>query len=420
MTLSTMTSTSPVPIARRVLVAAAASVVLLVLAATTLPHLVAARTPGDPVRFALPAPTGPERLGSLDLHLVDRSREDPWAPDGGPRELVATLWYPAVHDDAAPPVPYLPPRVASFLDQSSAGVGIEPGEVAFAEATAHARNRAAVAGDRPRPVVLYSPGGGNPRAFGTTLVEDLVSHGFVVLAVDSTYQAPVELPDGLTFPARGVDMRQAMAERVRDLRFALDQLTAIRSGGNPDAAGRPLPAGIAAVLDLDRVGVFGHSMGGFAAAETMLADPRFDAGANLDGSMGERYSAAPGARLDRPFLLVGAGTDGDSDRPHTHRDSPDLARYWERMTGWKRNLYLPDGEHMSLSDLQSVLPAVAAGLPLDAVAVRDAIGTVDPVASLAVQRRYLLALFDRHLRGTPQPVLDAVPAGLRVVAELVR
>ncbi|MDN5915161.1 MAG: lipase [Pseudonocardia sp.] len=406
---------------RRALLAAAACVAVVAGAAIGLPRLVAVNRalPAEPVPFALPAPTGPGRIGSLDLHLVDHDRPDPWAPDGGPREVVATLWYPALPDDDAPPVPYLAPRVASFLDQSWSEIGVEPGAVAFAEAVTHAHNRAPVADAAPRAVLLYSPGGGNPRAFGTTLVEDLVSHGYVVLAVDSTYQAPVELPDGLTFPARGVDMKQALAERVHDLRFALDQLGVIRDGGNPDAARRALPAGIGALLDLDRVGLFGHSMGGFAAAETMLADRRVDVGANLDGSMTPEYSADPAARLDRPFLLLSAGTDGDRAAPHTHLGAPDLARYWDRMTGWKREVHLPDGEHMSLSDLQSVLPAIAAGLPLDTDAVRTAIGTVDPAASLQVQRRYLRALFDQHLRGTPQPVLDAVPADLSV-AELVR
>ncbi|MEV0677639.1 hypothetical protein AB0I60_14065 [Actinosynnema sp. NPDC050436] len=34
---------------------------------------------------------------------------------------------------------------------------------------------------------------------------------------------------------------------------------------------------------MSAVGVFGHSYGGFTAAETMYQDRRFDAGVNLDG-----------------------------------------------------------------------------------------------------------------------------------------
>ncbi|MEU9480955.1 hypothetical protein [Streptomyces sp. NPDC048191] len=35
-----------------------------------------------------------------------------------------------------------------------------------------------------RPVLVYSPGGGDSRTLGTTLAEDLASHGRVVVLVD--------------------------------------------------------------------------------------------------------------------------------------------------------------------------------------------------------------------------------------------
>ncbi|WP_152363018.1 alpha/beta hydrolase family protein [Microlunatus speluncae] len=415
-----MSSTYPHPMAR-VWTGLALAVAVLLTAAITLPPAVAessAAGPGDPVPFTLAAPTGPEQIGTFELHLIDTERPDPWADGGGPRELMISLWYPARHDPAAPPTPYLPARVASFYNQTSAELGIVKDAVDFAGATTHAQTRAAVAGAEPRPVVLYSPGGGRPRFLGTQQVEDLVSRGYVVVTVDSTYQAPVEFPDGLTMPARGVDLKQALAERVRDLSFVLDQLELLQAGANPDVDGRDLPAGIGATLDLSRVGMFGHSMGGFAAAETMITDDRIDAGVNLDGSMGRKYQGRPDATLDRPFLLMGGGTDGESDRPHTHRGAPDWADYWGRFTGWKRDLYLPAAEHMSFTDLQTLLPEVGTELDLDQEAVRAAIGTVDPAAGLAVQRAYLAAFFDQHLNDRPQPILDTVPAEHRI-AELI-
>jgi hypothetical protein len=49
----------------------------------------------------------------------------------------------------------------------------------------------------PYPVVLYSPGGSSDAALGTGLVEDLVSHGYVVVAMDDTNESPeVEFPGG--------------------------------------------------------------------------------------------------------------------------------------------------------------------------------------------------------------------------------
>lgn len=406
---------------RRVWVASGLAIALLVAAVLTLPRAVAdssAAGPGDPITFTLPAPTGPHQIGTLDLHLVDNDRTDPWADGGGPRELMISIWYPAQHTAGTPATPWLPARIASFYNQTTAELGIAKDAVDFAGATSHAQTRAAVASGGPWPVVLFSPGGGMPRSMGTTLVEELVSHGHVVVTVDSTYQAPVEFPDGLTMPAKGVDLKQALAERVRDLSFVLDELERLRAGDNPDVDGRSLPDGLGSSLSLDDVGIFGHSMGGFAAAEVLQVDDRIKAGANLDGSMGAKYRGRPDGTVQRPFLLVGAGTDGDSDRPHTHRGAPDWTAYWQDLRGWKRDLYLPDGEHMSFTDLQSMLPAVAAQMPLDDAAVTAAIGTVDPVLSLSAQRRYLVAFFDQHLRDQPQPMLDAVPADLPV-AELI-
>lgn len=70
---------------------------------------------------------------------------------------------------------------------------------------------------------------------------------------------------------------KAAAVRVADTRFVLDELAVLNSGVNPDAAHRPLPAGLAGALDLARIGMFGHSLGGATAANAMAADPRIGA-----------------------------------------------------------------------------------------------------------------------------------------------
>jgi dienelactone hydrolase len=374
----------------------------------------------SPVLIKLPRPTGSETIGTLEMHLVDQDRDDPEAEQPGPRELMISIWYPAVHRPDAPATPYLPERIASFYDQTTGELGIDAGEVDFEGIVSHAQTRAAVAAGEPRPVLIYSPGGGTPRALGTTLVEDLVSHGYLVVTVDSTYQAPVQFPDGrMRMPAQAPDLSLMLAERVRDIRFVLDQLELIKAGGNPDESDRALPAGLGEVLDLDRIGMFGHSIGGFATAETMQVDERIRAGANLDGSMMDKFRGAPGTEIDRPFLLMGAGVDGDSKRPHTHLGAPDWASYWKLLTGWRRDVYLAEGEHMSFSDLQSLVPAVGAQLDLDDEEMRAGLGSIDPVLSLKAQRTYLRAFFDEHLTGVDQPVFDAVPEDLPGV-ELIR
>jgi hypothetical protein len=69
------------------------------------------------LRLTLSAPTGPCAIGTVQLHLVDHSRRDPWVPSR-PRELMISIWYPAVSAGGYPPAPYMPQAAgALFLGQ---------------------------------------------------------------------------------------------------------------------------------------------------------------------------------------------------------------------------------------------------------------------------------------------------------------
>src|SRR5581483_11056784 len=70
---------------------------------------VAANPTPTPVRLTLPAPTGPHPLGTISLHLVDRSRVDPWQDSRPARELMIQLWYPAHAAHDHPPAPWMSP-----------------------------------------------------------------------------------------------------------------------------------------------------------------------------------------------------------------------------------------------------------------------------------------------------------------------
>lgn len=195
-----------------------------------------------------------------------------------------------------------------------------------------------------------------------------------------------------------------MATRVEDTRFVLDQLAALARGRNPDVGHRTLPRGLRRSLDLSRVGMFGHSAGGFTAGETMVSDRRIDAGADLDGSMMYSRSRREFGRvaeegLDRPFLLMSAGD-------HSASSDPSWQEFLANHRGWIRQLHLPAGEHFSFTDQQALAPQ----LGLDPVLRAAIIGTVDPVRSVASQRAYLSAYFDTHLRNCPQRLLDAPSA----------
>jgi hypothetical protein len=76
-------------------------------------------------RLSLPAPTGPHRVGTTSLHLVDDSRTDQLAPTPRVRELMVRLWYPAAQS-RQPAAAYLTPGVASVsVDFLRAVTGVD-------------------------------------------------------------------------------------------------------------------------------------------------------------------------------------------------------------------------------------------------------------------------------------------------------
>jgi predicted dienelactone hydrolase len=261
-------------------------------------------------------------------------------------------------------------------------------------------------------VVLYSPGAADPRGWDSTLVDDLASHGYVVVTIDHTYEAPgVQFPDGsvrtsvltpeLLQQVEQAGTLQALMQkvidtRVADTRFVMDQLT------TPGT----LPPQLAAIADTGTIGMFGHSAGGFTAAETMHDDPRMLAGVNMDGPMGNNQlesgtNLAPVAAdgLDRPLLLIGT-------QQNTHHTVAAWDAFWNNTRGWTRDLNMPTAKHASLTDAEVYLPQLARQGVLSRDALTKELGTADTGRTLDVERTYLTDFFDQWLKHRPTTAFD--------------
>ncbi|MEU2236870.1 alpha/beta hydrolase family protein [Streptomyces vietnamensis] len=334
----------------------------------------------------LPAPTGPYSVGSTVLPLVDRSRTDPWVPTADGRALMVTLHYPAAHPGGGRPAPYSTRDEARLLAEQL-GPGVS-GDV-LARTRTHSRTDVRPAPGR-HPLVLLSPGFSVSRWTLTNLAEGLASRGYVVASVDHAYESyGISLPGGRTLTCvactaldgGGVHGSVVTSTRAADMRYVLDRLI----GAKPVWR-------YADAIDARRVGMAGHSIGGASAATAMAADPRIDAGVNMDGSF---WGDLPAEGLrGRPFLML--GTD-DIHRPGGGDASWD--RTWAALDGWKRWITVAGSEHFTFSDgpvIQRHFGLPQPELPTD--------------RAVAVTRTYVAAFFDQHLRGIPRPVLDGPTA----------
>ena len=277
------------------------------------------------------------------------------------------------------------------------------------------------------PVLVFSPAGWAPFFYGGML-EELASHGYVVVALAHTYEMiPMTVfADGrrrwfrtaavagaLTVSKRphAEDVRDRGAvvdHKAADIRFALDQLERMDDGADL----------LGARLDLRRIGAFGHSFGGAAATVACSADARIAACANLDGGLWRQPELAA---VDRPCLLVFA--------EHPEMTQPCARSVEQKMFSsvewceqdralhlacWQRFVdsgqpgtcvQIRGAEHRTFMDWKL--------LPLRRWSIgRMGHATVDGHEMWEATTRCLLTLFDEHVRGAAGMSFDALAAGL--------
>lgn len=300
----------------------------------------------------LPVPGGPYPVGSEVFRWIDPHRDEPATDDTRDhRGVVVQAWYPAVAGGGARS------RYIDGLERLPPYVSLIPGLVMqrYDRIDTHARAGAPVAVQRMRwPVVLFSPGYGASRAFYSGLLADLASRGFVVLALDHPYEAPVvELADGSLAtpiqrflpddPDRLRYMGTQQAVRAADLRFVVDQI------GRPGAFGPRLSGR----LDPQRIAAIGHSFGGASAVEAAMSDPRIRAAADIDGTLYGRTATDP---MPVPFLLLESDHRETRHSQHYLQGHRALAQHL-RAGGYRYQI--AEANHYSFTDVPLYLSGPA-------------------------------------------------------------
>ncbi|MDI6102657.1 hypothetical protein QLQ12_28965 [Actinoplanes sp. NEAU-A12] len=339
---------------------------------------------GAPLRLS--PPTGRHPVGATELHLTDTSRPDPWVPERTARELMVTLWYPTDARRGAT-TEYLSAEESRLLIEGKRLTGV-PLDI-FSTVKTYARVDAPAAGaPGSLGLIVLSPGWTQPIATLTGLAEDLASHGYVVAGIDHTYETyAITFPDGRIAGCAACaldDDRSFFGKlyqsRAADVSFVIDRLT----GPKPAWRGSRL-------IDAARIGMSGHSAGSASTIAAMVADPRIDAGINVDGATDTGgASMIPASGFTRPFLWL-----GNPEHVPGGRDKSWDAD-WARMTGWKRWLTVAGTDHASFTDL---------GIFADQLGI-DIGATTPGIRATEITRRYHRAMFDRHLRHRHQPLLD--------------
>jgi len=363
---------------------------------------------------------------------------DPTAPTQR-RELVLYVWYPAATSAGLVAAPYVPgfDRIRQQLGDSAMrhefGAAFEP--VASGRVSSGAFSDAAHAQATGRfPILLFSHGFGESSLAYAAILGDLASHGYVIIAIEHPHDAYAVLhADGRVTPfaqaawdsalarPRGAVAYQLaqVARRAEDILFVLRRL---RSDSSTT---------LRAILrraDVNRVGAFGHSLGGMAAAEACRRESRLLSCMNIDAEIRgvpwiEPDRGAPRqafAFLATPHSLYVTPRASAPSAATLAQERLTAAQYDSLMHALQRNqddaLASVDGGAYRV-DFEGAAFGHRSFLDLPLLGAESAAVARQHWVNLELARRYVLAFFETTLRRRSSAALEVSAvdtAGVRV------
>lgn len=232
-------------------------------------------------------PTGAFEIGTQTFELEDSTREEFYtAEENDKRRLKYQVWYPTDDVEGLEKVKWLSDgTLVPRCLLESATLPAPPfmlDQLAEIDSNAYADAELSEAIDA-YPVIVISHGWRGFRELHTDFAEDLASHGYFVLSIDHTYGSEaVKFDDGsiaylnsqalpkMVRPAIFSQKAQTLAVTYReDVKTVLDDLDNLNKTFNGK-------------LDLERIGLLGHSTGGAGDVYTALRDERVKAIIGMD------------------------------------------------------------------------------------------------------------------------------------------
>ena len=169
-----------------------------------------------------------------------------------------------------------------------------------------------------------------------------------------------------------------------DDRFILDQLERLNTAPpNTIFTGR---------LDLQAVGLFGHSFGGATAAEVCHLDTRCKAGIDLDGYP---YGDVIKTGLKQPFMFVWSEPEqADASWQQAMRE---VQAIYMRLDHGGYQLTIRGTRHFNFSDYALMFSPV--------LKMQGGLGAIDGQRGLTITEAYVRAFFDKYLKHVSKPLL---------------
>ncbi|MFT5253795.1 MAG: hypothetical protein ACI87N_002845 [Flavobacteriales bacterium] len=356
--------------------------------------------------FELPTPTGQYTVGSQYLHFVSEEEEEIITKDSADkRAFPIKVWYPAKVENE-PKETYLnegertgfalkyglPKNIFNYLDKVET----------------HTFSKPAVASGK-FPVLLFSHGYYSKASGYYALIEEIVSHGFIVLNLNHTYESAGALfPDGtiklfdLAYDKQHNNQEMGemswnamqayqkannQQEKLVAIENTLRNYVAVniteRWAKDIRMLVNELPNWETTTflnqhIDTSKIGVFGHSQGGSAAGQALLEEQKIKAGISIDGV---QWGKMIDTSFSKPFLHL------TSDWPASH---PDFNEHAYR-NGSSEDFYqakISNSGHSSFMDIP---------LMVNLKLINEA-GSIEPQKALEITADIVITFFNKYLQ----------------------
>ncbi|MFE0554966.1 alpha/beta hydrolase family protein [Paenibacillus sp. NPDC058910] len=352
--------------------------------------------------FNLPKLDGPEKVGTQTLHFTDQNREEVLTEDqSDKRELMVQVWYPTENSNNNKRDTLFPKdkeRFKKYIQSFSTSLKLPEFVLDYWKysQTNSYENVEILPSASPYPVVLLSHGMGTSRVLHASQAENLASHGFIVVTIDHTYSTFATIfPDGRvtdykTKMTTVEDRREVGNIWTQDVEFVINQIEKLNSGA--------IESQFKGKIDLNNIGVMGHSFGGATAFNTTYLDHRIKAGVNMDGSL---YEVENRDDINKPFMFIRSGNfkdwlanfdnDRNSDDEVTKSLSDELHIMKNVINQGGDVIYVEGTQHFNFTDLQFYSPLIK---------LTGITGDIDGKRGSSIVNQYVLDFFNKQLKGT--------------------
>ncbi len=349
---------------------------------------------------SIPTPSGAYQVGTRNYELTDSSRQELYSGREEARRFQIQVWYPAEVSPSDRRAPWMShadvfaPAIATYIHMPSFFLD----HLALVEMPAY-QDASIASNDKGYPIILFSHGWNGFNAQNTGQAIELASHGYVVVGVQHPYGAvitvfndgtiapnnPSALPGGAPDDEYEVAARKLARQWTGDLGFALGFLQ--EQNENPESPFHEL-------LDLSRVGVYGHSTGGGAAIQFCGTDIRCTALLGMDPFMRPVSADVLANGVTQPAFFMFSQRWADDVDSRTNELFQQFIVNVEQPAGV---ISIDGTAHYDFSDLPLLSP------------LAPRLGLKGPISGERVTiiiNDYLVSFFDMTLKGVPMSLFE--------------